>query len=242
MKSLWYVWLVLFPFLSLAQEVSDTVLIQKEKKDLSFIHQLEEAEVLKLNFENIDEKLFLAYESNYDNKISFEEPSIKKTPFSFSVFTNVGEFLFRFREENYGGNYTFCDYGGYLKPLNLYLIYQEDRLYQNFMGLDSLTGEKFELFGFNKHYNAGASISKKDEQLLFYATFEDEDLESNICIYHLEQKKLKNFFTEDWSIDILVWIDEQHLALKVTCVIEKTEEKNEPISYDIQYLKATIVE
>lgn len=241
MKKLLSLFLLLSPLLIFAQEV-DADSILKINQDLSFIKKLDEDSELILDFKTISEAQFLAAKNNYNNKINFDAPKIKETEFSFSVFTKVGEFLYQHKEEYDGGDYLFCSYGGYLEPLNLYLIYKGNRIYEYVVGIDRLTGEKINLFEFSKHRHGGTCISKENNQLLFFSSFDEVGLESDISIYDLEKKERKDFFTEGWCIKELVWMDAHNLALKISTISEEEKEQVELLENSFQYLKATIIE
>ena len=245
MKSLLFLLLVLFPLLSFCQEdVGIDISEIQQKEAVSFIADTAEEKELNLKFETISEYLFLEYKNKYNDKIFYDSANVVSTENDLYIKTLAGEY--HFQKIEYPGSYDFSFYSylGYLKPLNLHLYESLGRMYSNIYAIDRLTGERFYVDNFSRINTYDILVSKEEDQLLIYNS-EGDSPESYIKIYQLDAKKVTEvagFFSEEWNIEELVWIEKNSFALKT--YTEETLDKTQGVfvKQDTQFLKATIIE
>ena len=186
----------------------------------------------------------MTYKNNYDDKILFDSTKIARPGFSFSleIETGIQEFSC---PKDYNGCYY---YGGYLEPLQVYLISQSQHLYGESFAVSHKDGEQFPFYS---PFDSGANsvfLSKEEDQLLVFAN-PPYSRGAFIGLYQIEQKNgdvyffaLRAFQTEKWSIEELVWIDNNSFALKVYNDRGYSEEEDMTVLKGVRWLKARIGE
>ena len=138
-------------------------------------------EKLKLTFSSISEREFLKFKNNYDDKIIFDSSKVEQPGSSFFLKTAVGTEEFSCAE-----NYNPCFYyGGYLKPLELYLFTEGHPYWAQAFALNFKNGERF---SFDSPFDSAANrilISKEEDKLLVF-TIAPFDSASFIAVYNIE--------------------------------------------------------
>jgi|GEM_PF-4949348 len=201
-------------------------------------------ENLNLTFTTINEQEFLTYKNNYNDKILFDSTKIERPGFSFSLETDVGSKEFSCPEDYNGCVY----YGGYLEPLQVYLIVIGYPEYATSFAVSRRDGGQFP---FDSPFDEGANtvlLSKEEDQLLVLAN-QPFSRGAYIGLYQVKQQnnevyffELRKFQTDRWSIEELVWIDSNNFALKVYDDRGYSEEEDTTVSKGVKYLKARIGE
>jgi len=199
---------------------------------------------LNLEFDKISEQEFLEFKNNYDNKIVLDASKVERPgfPFSLEIGNKIEEFPC---PKDYIGCYY---YGGYLTPLEIYLIQVGHRGYTESFAIHRKNGEQFPFYS---PFDAAASsvlISKEEDQLMTFAVTAFDRV-SFIGHYKIEQEgedvyfsELKEFQTDEWKINELVWMDKNTFALKVYDQEVWSNEANKTVLKAVKYLKAKIVE
>ena len=244
MKKIIHLFLILIPLLSFAQQdsVSNGSGLQKSEA-LNFLDG--PSKTLNLDFETIEEDLFLVYQGNYDDPMVYDSSNVVETDSTLFIKTLAGEYHFQNIEYPNSAEYSFYGYLGFLKPLNLQFYTTSTRLYEYLIAIDCLTGKQFSVSSFFKFDFFDFLLSKNSDQLLVYSIDGEEGPGSIIKILKLEANKAtasNSFATGEWSIEKLVWIDEYSFALKTFTKKIFDEEKSMFVKKGIRYLKAAIVE
>ncbi len=249
-KNLLHLLLVLLPLVSFAQEDSVTLVSGlQDSKILEFFDV--DGKELNLELDTINEALFLTCKNNYDDQIVYDSSNVAETEKSLYIKTLAGDYDLQDIEYPNSVEYIFYGYAGFLKPLNLHFYYTSSRIYEYLTAIDCFTGKRFSVDSFYKFNLFDFLLSKENDQLLIYRSEGDAGVgsgmypSSEIKIFQVKEKKvteLSVFFSEEWNIAELVWIDEHSFALKTFTEESYDQEKSDFVMKDIQYLKATIVE
>ncbi|WP_111542112.1 hypothetical protein [Mesonia algae] len=194
---------------------------------------------LKIKFTKIDSTEFLKYNQKYSNEITVDTTIVNEAGGFFTLDVENAEKKFSCDIDYNNCNY----YKGFLKPLNKYILTYCGIGYCGTYLLDKNTGTKDYLESPFDSECKNPSISKNKNKLIAFSS-SVFDRESFIALYKMnietkkiDLKKYDSFYTSDWRIKEIIWIDNNVIALKV---FEKYGGKTGGELINTRYLKGKI--
>lgn len=197
---------------------------------------IENKNKLEIKFSKINSTDYLEYNQNYSNRITIDTILINN-PQNFTLVVENAKKRFVCDVDNNNCNY----YKGYLVPLNKYILTNCGKSYCETYLLDKNTGTQDYLESPFDSECEIPSLSPNENKLIAFSS-SVFDKESYIALYKndSENKKLdfkKSFYTSDWRIKEIIWIDNNSIALKV---FDKYGGKTGDGLINSQYLKGEI--
>ncbi|TDG35629.1 hypothetical protein EZJ43_13500 [Pedobacter changchengzhani] len=197
----------------------------------------------QLKFEPIFKKEFEKFKELYNDQI---DTSKKRTIQSSKIFSvKTKDSLYNFEQDTL--NYdSFYYYDGFIKPLDLFLVYYADS--RNELGIFyAIDGKSNNFYEISSPFDGGLIkplVSPKLKWLLYYVNNDYETKISFISLLKIEQKETNIKYTDylgynsdKWQIDDAIWINENTFALKVfdkyyeTMPNQMIEERHKNIRY-----------
>ena len=172
---------------------------------------------LKIKFTKIDSTNYLDFIQKYSNKITIDSTIVNEAGSSFSLAVKDTEKEFRCDIDYNNCNY----YKGFLSPLNKYILTYCGTGYCGTFLLDKNTGiQNFIESPFDSECEI-PSLSKNENKLITFSS-SVFDRKSFIALYKkdinskkIDLNKYDSFYTSDWRIKEIIWIDNNSIALKV---------------------------
>lgn len=195
---------------------------------------------LKLKFTKIDSTGYFDFKQKYSNDIIIDSKIVNKAGSSFTLVVENEEKKF-----SCDINYDNCTYyKGFLKPLNKYILTYCGTGYCGTSLLDKNTGiQNYLESPFDSECEV-PSLSKDENKLITFSTSVFGKDEAFIALYkkNIDTKKIDfkvfdSFYTSDWRIKEIIWIDNNSIALKV---YEKYGGKTGGELINTRYLKGKI--
>ncbi len=235
-----YIYLITFPLILPAQP-------DQREMAIDTIHDLNTAwlHFTDLRLEHENRGLQLTFDTLTENSFNhFKEKYKPRVDTSFNRVVSLDDCSFQLIAADTAFVFQ-CIYGfpsynflGYFPDLKSYLVMAEGYEHWQAFLIDSVTAKGLPIFG-------SPVVSPNRDLMLTYETdgYTGDSYISLVDIseFHqlqdLNSKQALGFFTEDWGIDELVWIDNSKIALKITVG------HNEPRKPEkVVYLKAKIEE
>jgi len=194
---------------------------------------------LQLLFTKIDSNDYFSHHREYSSQIIIDSTIVNKAGSTFILPVQDTE-----RKFSCGINYENCTYyKGFITPLNMYILIFCGNAYCNTFLLDKSTGQVNDLQSpFDTECDLPA-LSIDQEKLIAFSS-SAFDKESFISLYKknndtgkIEFKEFDSFYTSDWRIKEIIWIDTNSFALKI---YDKYGGKSGGKLINVKYLKATI--
>ena len=230
-----YFCLLTLPCITTAQEdqtlvAPDTVeVIDNAYKLFSDIQLSHNWDGLRLSFDTISENQFNSFKDLYSPTIDTSTIAVGECPFQLEAADKV--FIFKCPVGNFHG------YQGYYPTLDSYLIIASSNEDGTAFLIERSTAKGVDIGG------SHLAISPNNNQMIIYESgvYTDESHMSLVDISELKQlsdlnsKTSKTFYSDNWGIDQLVWIDNHHIALKIT---QNLNQPRRPLK--VKYLKVKI--
>lgn len=194
---------------------------------------------LKIKFTIIDSTDYFKYKQKYSNEITVDTTIVNEAGSFFTLDVENAEKKFSCDIDYSNCNY----YKGFLNPLSKYIITHCGTGYCGTYLLDKNTGTQNYLESpFDSECEIPALSKNQDKLIAFSSSVFDR--ESFIALYRenaetkkIELKKFDSFYTSDWRIKEIIWIDNNSIALKV---YEKYGGKTGSELINTRYLKGVI--
>lgn len=194
---------------------------------------------LKIKFTKIDSTDYLDYKQKYSNGITVDKTIVNEAGNSFTL-------ALKNADKKFGCDIDYNDctyYKGFLSSLNKYILTSCGKGYCGTFLLDKNTGVRnFLQSPFDSECEV-PSLSKSQDKLIAFSS-SVFDRESFIALYKenvetkkIELRKFDSFYTSDWRIKEIIWIDNNSIALKV---YEKYGGKTGSELINTRYLKGKI--
>jgi hypothetical protein len=198
-----------------------------------------------LSFKTITEKDFLNFQATQKRKIQ-ADTTIKPD--------SSGLFIVRTKRSYYeligGGDYSSSySYAGYIPAIRSHVIYHCGECACSSYLLDNEADVKMNLPCAYDAGPMGLLISPSNKRMLIYSSYDGSDygnyydFRSEFFIYQIGKgggieglQLYRDFGTGDWSIEEIVWINDDSIALKVY----EGERRGDGIQGEYKYLKTTI--
>ena len=194
---------------------------------------------LKIKFTKTDSINYFSFRQNYSNGIKIDTTIVNESGSSFSLIIKNEEKKFSC-DIDYNNCYY---YKGFLKPLNKYIITYCGTGYCRTYLLDKNTGTQNYLESPFDSECEIPSLSKNENKLIAFSS-SVFDRESFIALYKknietkkIDFKKYDTFYTSDWRVKEIIWIDNNSIALKI---YEKYGGKSGNELINTRYLKGKI--
>jgi len=194
---------------------------------------------LKIKITKIDSTDYFDYKQKYSNGITVDTTLVNEAGNSFTLAVKNADKKF-----SCDIDYNDCTYyKGFLNSLNKYILTSCGRGYCGTFLLDKNTGVRnFLQSPFDSECEI-PSLSKSQDKLIAFSS-SVFDRESFIALYKenvetkkIELRKFDSFYTSDWRIKEIIWIDNNSIALKV---YEKYGGKTGSELINTRYLKGKI--
>ncbi|WP_316802772.1 hypothetical protein [Pedobacter nototheniae] len=203
---------------------------------------------LKVKFKPISEKDFLVARRKYNNQIDTSSSKITRTSLTFTIKTADSLYTFKCDTSDYS---YFSYYNGFIKPLNLFLVYNSDS--QNEMGdLIAIDQVSNKVYTISSPFDGGMTKVLTSPGKNYFMAFVNNIYKNKISFFSVIKidKQGKNamykdfigYNSKEWQIEEAVWLSENSFALKVydKKYIDWTNYKDgKEILVHIRYLKAS---
>ena len=180
------------------------------------------------NFEDIGSAEFNNLKNNYLNKVENDSTRIILIDTLFTIKTAQGNRTFNIDYNQNSGNrgFSWTEYKGYVSDLKSYILdgwaVSEFTFGESYL-IDSLTNKEFRFQSLFDGPNEIPVISPKSSFLISYAnSVYDPEGACRLSLIKIDQTKNQldlngylYFESNKWSIDEIVWINENSFALKV---------------------------
>lgn len=194
---------------------------------------------LKIKFTKIDSTDYFEYKQKYSNGITVDTTIVNEAGSFFTLDVENAEKKFSCDIDYSNCNY----YKGFLNPLSKYIITYCRTGYCVTYLLDKKTGTQNYLESPFDSECEIPSLSKNENKLITFSSsvFDRESFialyEKNIETKKIDFKKYDSFYTTDWRIKEIIWIDNNSIALKI---FEKYGGKSGSELINTRYLKGEI--
>ena len=172
---------------------------------------------LKIKFTKIDSTDYFDFKKKYFNGITIDSTIVNEAGSSFSLFVENEK-----KEFSCDIDYNNCNYyKGFLKPLNKYILTYCGMGYCGTYLLDKRTGKQDYLESPFDSECEVPSLSKDENKLITFSSsvFDGETFialyKKNVETKKIDFKEYDSFYTLDWRIKEIIWIDNNLVALKV---------------------------
>ena len=220
----------------ITESVKDSTLIeQKEASEIaaettkSFVNlndseNIQEEQITKenrnklvLKFAEIEQNDYLRYKQEYSNGITIDSTKVNKAGDSFTLSINNTDEKF-----SCGTNNSDCTYyKGFLNSMNKYVLTNCGQSYCGTYLIDKITGDKTSLESpFDSECEA--PVLSKDQNKLIAFSSSVFERKSFIALYSksiktekIDFKEFDSFYTSNWKINEIIWIDTNTIALIV---------------------------
>lgn len=185
-----------------------------------------------IEFDSITKDDFVNYKKKYHSKIEMDSSKIIWTDTSFIIKSENWSTTFNTKvTDDFPWNY----YKGFLEPLNFFLVLNIDG--RNELGIllliDKVTGKQYYLSSGYDYPCESVFISPKNNYLFSYANNGAENNQCSFSILKIDKTKkhfkIKGFNGSEintWTINDIVWINENSFALSVKEKIDLTDNEN----------------
>lgn len=194
---------------------------------------------LKIKFSKIDSTNYLDFKHKYSNGVETDPTIANKYGDLFFLIVKNEKKGFGCDTDHNNCNY----YKGFLKPLNKYILTYCETDYCRTYLLDKNTGMQHYLESpFDSESNIPC-LSKEQDKLIAFSSSVFKR-ESFVAIYkkntktkEIEFSEFESFYTSDWRIKEIVWVNNNSIALKV---FEKYGKNPENKLINVKYLRGKL--